>query len=68
MAMSRQNYNATAATVKHHLDMYNKLDRERVAIAKLVRDLAADFKADNSAFRYDRFFEACGLDSFGRLS
>lgn len=33
--------------------------------ASAVRALADDLKRDNSSFRYDRFFQACGLDEYG---
>lgn len=37
------------------------------AIEYLVEDIAISLKTDNSKFRYDTFFEACGLDGFGKF-
>ena len=37
----------------------------RAAITDLARQLADMFKADDAAFRYDRFLAACGLDNWG---
>ncbi len=67
MAMSRKNYRAVAESIKGRLeanyeDAYNEV---LVEISALARDLARVFKQDNHNFRYDKFFEACGLDSFG---
>lgn len=37
----------------------------RSAAAHTVRALAVVLKEDNPRFRYDTFYEACGLDSYG---
>lgn len=38
---------------------------EAVAIADTVPGVAVSLKRDHSAFRRDRFFEACALDALG---
>lgn len=35
--------------------------------AYIARMVAADLKRDNRRFRYDLFYEACGLDEFGEV-
>lgn len=35
------------------------------SVAELARRIAQTFKLDRAEFRYDKFFDACGLDSFG---
>jgi hypothetical protein len=49
-------------------DIAGTLERSDVckdSVALVTRKLADNFKFDNSRFRYDTFFEACGLDGFG---
>jgi hypothetical protein len=47
-----------------------RLDRLETgaAVAKVARKLAHAFKNSNREFRYDKFFAACGLDSWGELT
>ena len=66
MAMSRKNYWAIAGAIKGRVEA-NVEDKVLGEIAALARDLAREFKRDNHNFRYDVFFAACGLDSFGEL-
>lgn len=42
--------------------------KTQAAVADIARQLADMFKADNTEFRYDRFFPACRLDSWGELT
>ncbi len=63
MTATRKLYNEVADTIKFRVGMAE--GDELKTVASLVRDLANDFKRDNRAFRFDRFFEACGLDSVG---
>lgn len=65
VALSRQDFQAAADTIARALRTDN--EAARITAAFIARDLADHFKKRNSAFRYDRFFEACGLDSFGYL-
>jgi hypothetical protein len=49
-------------------DIAKALEREDIckdSVALVTRKLASNFKFESSRFRYDTFFEACGLDSFG---
>lgn len=76
MSMSKKNYEAVAAILRPHVEYVtaicshsaNELNSDLTKIVvSLVNDLAIAFKADNSRFQYDRFFEACGLDAFGEI-
>jgi hypothetical protein len=72
MTMSRKQYRAFAAVIRAEVDgLPNLLPRNRnaagAAIASLAHNLAIVLKEDNSAFRYDTFFEAAGLDGFGNI-
>jgi hypothetical protein len=58
---SRRFYTAIAGNFKAALDREHDLD----AIASVARDVATTCKIDNPNFRYDWFFDACGLDSHG---
>lgn len=37
----------------------------RNGVKQLTQRLAEEMKRDNPRFRYDKFFEACGLDGWG---
>lgn len=65
MATSRKDYQAAALAFKTAA-AFEPLEA-REALAHAARLLADDFKASNPRFRYDRFFEACGLDAFGHV-
>lgn len=58
----RQTANIIAAAITEAEDV-----RTRAAIAEIAKQLADMFKADNAAFRYDKFFPACRLDNWGEL-
>ena len=74
MAMSRKHYRAVAAAIKSALDgIRMELDGEIIegmwepreayeALEAVARDLADIFKADNSDFSYQTFYEACGIN------
>lgn len=66
MSMSRKDYRAVADDVKTALD-YTDGGKDSLAVARVARSLADTFKRDNSNFRYDTFFSACGLDYNGEL-
>ena len=66
--MSRKNYRAVAEIIKRHLDAEmegQSGEAARQAIASVARSLADHFKAENYNFRYDKFYEACGLNEWG---
>lgn len=63
MAASRKLYREVASRLKITL----KYAYSKAAVAEAIRDVAGAFKADNSNFRYDYFYAACGLDSFGEV-
>lgn len=69
MAMSRKNYRATAEIIKMVVNSAEFMPESGPAVlmtaSSIARALADEFKRDNSAFRYDTFFEAAGLDPFG---
>ena len=64
MAMSRKDYTKIADIINDNLA--DTMVESR-AVAGVARELADYFKSDNPSFRYDVFFNACGLDSFGEL-
>lgn len=66
MATSRKDYRAAAEAFKVASAFERREARD--ALAHAARLLADHFKRDNPAFRYDRFFEACGLDAFGHVT
>jgi hypothetical protein len=39
----------------------------KAAVATVARRLADQYRTGNPEFRYGRFFDACGLDSWGEL-
>lgn len=63
--MSRKHYRDVATAIHDAQTIAD--DATRKAIAALARELADRFRRDNAAFRFDRFFEACGLDAFGDM-
>jgi hypothetical protein len=62
--MTRKDYRITAETIRTNLE---NAPTPEIAeyVAKLTRQIADDFKWGNSNFRYDKFFETCGLDGWG---
>lgn len=72
MAMSRKDYREFAATIHNAVDALEGLTPVRrkaaVAVIESITDgISYTCKRDNSNFRYDTFFEACGLDGFGKV-
>lgn len=66
MAMSKKDYELIAETIEYRLA--TALTPEVAeGVASVARELAGRFKGDNYRFRYDTFFKACGLDSWGNL-
>ena len=66
MSMSQKDYRLIAANIRRRLDI-EASEYGLLAIARLARDLANTFKGVNPDFRFDIFFEACGLDEWGNL-
>lgn len=62
MAMSKANYAKIADIINDNLADTHVESR---AVAGVARELADYFKSNNSNFRFDTFFEACGLDEWG---
>lgn len=60
--MSRRLYQNMAHSVKIALD---RSDTCSDSVALVARSIAEDLKMNDQKFRYDKFFEACGLDNFG---
>ena len=65
MSMSKKDFEAVAAVFNKELTGPSSVCK--LEIARIARDLADEFKRSNTRFRYDRFFEACGLDPFGEV-
>ena len=63
MAASRKTYRLLAEQLASNLQRAVGGDKD--VVAKVVRDLGFALKVDNPAFRYDKFFEAVGLDMHG---
>lgn len=66
MAMSRKDYRAAASVIKVELETAPDRTAQH-SVSCVARGLADNFKRDNSAFRYDTFYTACGLDYFGKV-
>ena len=66
--MGRKDYRSIAGAFANalslHVDYYAQ---EGDGIALAARNVAEALKADNPNFRYDKFFEAIGLDSWGEV-
>lgn len=60
---SRKMYEAVAQVVRDNLDLPPQ--DSKTALSQVAQDLADVFKADNPNFRYDAFYEACGLTAWG---
>lgn len=56
--MSRKHYKLIAEAIRRKLIASGQCRDAQLAMVRAVADA---LKADNSAFRYDTFFEACGL-------
>lgn len=71
--MSKKDYQLIADLLKDKLTTSSNPDEIStntiidVTVADVARSLADKFKRDNPKFRYDKFFEACGLDVYGEL-
>jgi len=66
MSMTRKHYREAAEEISIILN-YTSDPVAKAAVADVARSLAAMFKRDNSNFRYDTFYEACGLDLWGNV-
>lgn len=71
-SMSRKHYRQFADAFRYEVNALEGLTPARRAAAVSVIESLADSvssacKRDNSNFRYDTFFEACGLDGFGKV-
>ena len=64
MAMSRKHYREAAETVQEVIENAQTF-AELSAASRIAQGLARMFKRDNSNFRYDTFYQACGLDEWG---
>jgi hypothetical protein len=60
----RKDYAAIAQQIRYALGD-GADDRYSLGVAHAARNVADALKASNPRFRYDVFFAACGLDSFG---
>lgn len=71
--MSRKHYRAFAEQINWQVEqikgMRKGVTRNAVtqAVESLVDGIARECKRDNSNFRYDTFFRACGLDENGNM-
>jgi len=63
MAASRKTYRLIAERLSAVLEHAGSGEKD--GIAKATRAVADGLKFDNPAFRFDKFFEAVGLDSHG---
>lgn len=66
--MHRKNYKAIAESI--HSTLYDTpftTPEFKEGVRQTAIHLADVLRADNPNFRYDFFFEACGLDAFGGL-
>jgi hypothetical protein len=73
MSMSRKDYRVIAEAIAKSLAQTETVDETQRAealasIALVARNISEQLKADNSAFRYDYFFAACGLDKWGEAA
>lgn len=64
MAMSKANYAKIADIINDNLA--DTMIESR-PVAGIARELADYFKSNNPSFRYDFFYEACGLDEWGEV-
>lgn len=73
MAMSRKHYRAFAEEIKWQVDRVSQMRKSRskeaatLTITILADGIARTCKRDNPNFRFDTFFEACGLDANGNM-
>ena len=58
--MSKRDYTRAADVIKTALTTFPE---SKAALRNVAHGMAITFKADNSAFRRDTFFSACGFDS-----
>ena len=69
MAMTQKDYRKIAGVLHNQLHQHyadpNVEATAYQAIATIARDLARLCKEGNPRFRYDTFFETCGLDDWG---
>jgi hypothetical protein len=61
--MSRKHYRAVAEVLRLALEGAPEGSRE--SLKGVARELADFFKRDNSLFSYQRFYEACGIETPG---
>lgn len=66
MSMSRKEFQEIAIGIKNALT-YADLKEEATAIALVARQIADVCKRSNSAFRYNQFYLACGLNEYGQV-
>lgn len=70
--MSRKHYREVAENIAYEVRLLGGLTPvRRLAKSEVIEQWAGSmalmFKHDNSNFRYDTFFEACGLDAYGKV-
>lgn len=68
MAASRKLYRELASEFEALLAAAADTGLDTKTLASAARCTAYALKRDNIAFRYDLLFEACGLDSFGKVA
>jgi hypothetical protein len=66
MAASQRLYRELAKVIRRALNESYSC-AYAVAVSDVAKGIADVLKWDNRAFRYDRFFPACGLDSWGEI-
>lgn len=65
-AYTQKHYREAAATIREVVEgAYTEVELSAAVV--IVRNLADMYKRDNPKFRYDTFYEACGLDEWGQV-
>jgi len=64
MTMTRKHYAAVASVLKNNLEG-TTTRREMELVSRIARSLAWEFSQDSGNFRFNTFYEACGLDASG---
>lgn len=64
--MTRKHFTAIAFMLKAQFAL-SESKREAEMIARITRNLAAQFSQINGSFDFARFYTACGLDPHGYL-
>lgn len=65
MSASRKLYRDVATGILDEMHFAEGNKSMQLTIATVARSVASSFKAERSEFRYDKFYEACGLTEWG---